>query len=67
MEEQRMIKRHVLSQPFAFWLIQEFLSGDDEGLEELRPIGDKEFYAILAMLLAAVAAIALTIGPFSIV
>ncbi len=62
-----MIKRQVLSQPFAFWLVQEVLSGEEETLEELKPIADKEFYAILAMLLAAIATIALTIGPFSIV
>ncbi len=62
-----MIRRQLLSQPFAFWLIQEFLSGEEETLEELTPIGDKEFYSILALLLAAVAVIALTISPFSIV
>ncbi len=61
-----MIKRHVISEPFAFWLVREFLSGDAESLENLEPIGNKEFYSILAMLLAGVAAIAFTIGPFSI-
>ena len=62
-----MIKRQVISEPFAFWLIREFLSDEEEGWEELKPIGNKEFYSILAMLVAAVAVIALTIGPLSIV
>jgi hypothetical protein len=61
-----MIKRQVLSEPFAFWLIREFLSGEEESFDELKPIGGREFYSVLAMLLAAVAVIALTIGPLSI-
>ncbi len=62
-----MIKRQAISEPFAFWLIREFLGGEEESFEELTPVSDKEFYSILAMLVAAIAAIALTIGPFSIV
>ncbi len=41
------------------------LSGEDES-EDLLPIGDTEFYATLAMLIAGVAVLALTIGPFAI-
>ncbi len=53
-------------EPFAFWLVRQFLSSPDEELEDLKPVDDKEFYSILGMLLAGLAAIALTIGPFAI-
>jgi hypothetical protein len=61
-----MIKRNVFSEPFAFWLTREFLATEEDQAEDLRPIGDKEFYSTLAMLVAGIVVLALTIGPFAI-
>jgi hypothetical protein len=62
----KMIKRQSIQEPFAFWLVRAFLPSEEDVSEDLRPISDKEFYAVLAMLIAGVAALALTIGPFAI-
>jgi hypothetical protein len=60
-----MIKRQSIQEPFAFWLIREFLTSEEDAAEELRPITNREFYSILAMLVAGVAVLGLTIGPFA--
>lgn len=60
-----MIKRQSIQEPFAFWLIREFMASKEDASEDLRPISNREFYSILAMLVAGVAALALTIGPFA--
>ena len=54
-------------EPFLFGLIREIFGDEEEQVEDLKPIEDKEFYAILGMLLAGVLVLALTIGPFAIV
>jgi hypothetical protein len=61
-----MIKRNAYQEPFAFRLVREFLTTEEDQAEDLRPIGNKEFYTTLAMLVAGVAVLALTIGPFAI-
>ncbi len=63
---EAMINRQSVQEPFAFWLIREFLASDENGLEDLQPIDDKEFYSVLAMLITGVVVLALTIGPFAI-
>ncbi len=54
------------SQSFGLSLTDLFLGGDEDQFEELRPISGKEFYSALAILVAGLAAIALTIGPLGI-
>jgi hypothetical protein len=61
-----MINRQSIRDPFAFWLSQEFLAVDEHESEDLKPIGDKEFYSVLAMLVTGVVVLALTIGPIAI-
>lgn len=39
--------------PFAFWLVKNFLSAEEEQAEESTPISNNEFY--LSMVLIAVA------------
>ena len=66
MKGEPMINRQTVPEPFAFWLIREFLTSDEDASEDLKPIEDKEFYSMLGMLIAGVAVLALTIGPFAI-
>jgi hypothetical protein len=66
MKGKPMIIRQTVPEPFAFWLIREFLTSDEDKSEDLQPIDNKEFYSVLAMLIAGVAVLALTIGPFAI-
>ena len=42
-----------MQQPFPFWLLEEFCSGDTFSEDELRPISDREFYAWMGILSAA--------------
>ena len=35
--------------------------------DDLKTVTDKEFYSVLALVVAGIAVIALTIGPFSII
>ena len=62
-----MINPQSVSEPFSFWFIREFLTSENDRTEETKPIDDKEFYSVLAMLFAGVVILALTIGPFAIV
>jgi hypothetical protein len=62
-----MINRQSVQEPFAFWLIREFLMSKTDESEELRPIDDKEFYSAMALMTAGVLVLALTIGPFALI
>jgi hypothetical protein len=62
-----MINRQSVQEPFAFWLIRECLMSKTDESEELRPIDDKEFYSVMALLAAGVLVLALTIGPFALI
>jgi len=62
-----MVRRHSVAQPLAFRLIEEFFISDDDEFEESKPISNKEFYSILAMLIVGVVVLAVTIGPFALV
>jgi len=66
MKGEPMINRQTVPEPFAFWVIREFITSDEAASEDLKPIDSKEFYSVLAMLIAGVAVLALTIGPFAI-
>ena len=61
------MSRQVIQERFAFWLVREFLTSEDEQFTNLEPISNKEFYSVLGLLIAGVAVLALTIGPFAIV
>jgi hypothetical protein len=62
-----MIRQQSVPRPFAIRLVREFLISDDEQFEELEPIGDREFYSILAMLIVGVVLLALTIGAIAVI
>jgi hypothetical protein len=66
MKGEPMINRQSIPEPFAFWLIREFLTSHEYESEDLKPIDNKEFYSVLAMLIAGIAVLAVTIGPFAI-
>ncbi len=67
MEREEMIRQQSVPEPFALQLVRDFLISDDGQFEEVEPIGDKEFYSILAMLIAGVVLLALTIGPIAVI
>ena len=54
------------SQTSGLSLTHLFEGADEDHFEDLRPIEDRQFYSILAILVAGLAAIALTIGPLAI-
>jgi hypothetical protein len=60
-----MMRQESAPGSFGPWFAQQFLATDDDRFDDLRPIGDKEFYGALGILFAGVAAIALTIGPLA--
>jgi len=62
-----MIQRQSVPAPFSFRMIREFLVSDEELFGEMKPIGNREFYTILAMVIGAVLLLAVTIGPLAIV
>lgn len=61
-----MIQQQSTAEHFAFWLVRTFLASAEDQSEDMRPISDKEFFAVLAMLIGGVLLLALTIGPFGI-
>ena len=61
-----MIRRQSIQQPSWWELVRESFISDDDQFDELKPIGDKEFYSVLAILVAGVVLLALTIGPIAI-
>lgn len=42
-----------LHEPFAFWLVRQFIPAEDVCKEDIRPISDREFYGIMVMIIAA--------------
>ena len=54
------------SQASGLSLTRLFEGAGEDHFEDLRPIEDKQFYSVLAILVAGLAAIALTIGPLAI-
>ena len=47
------LEKRNIQQPFLFWLIDEFTSGDQTLDEEIRPISDREFFHWMGILSVA--------------
>lgn len=52
-------------EPFAFWLVRQFLEPDDDTSKESDGLSDGELYSNFAFIVIALAILALTVGPFS--
>ena len=39
-------------EPFAFWLVNQFLEAEDSSEENTQPISNREFYTIFAVIIA---------------
>ncbi len=57
---------HSPREPFLFSLIRDVLFSEEDQHEDLQPVGDREFYSILTILIAGLAIMAFTIGPLAI-
>ncbi len=42
-----------LQEPFAFWLIQQFLPPIEDQEEDVQPISNYEFYSVMAIIVVA--------------
>jgi hypothetical protein len=42
-----------LQEPFAFWLVRQFLIAEEDLKEDFEPISNREFFSILSMIIAA--------------
>jgi hypothetical protein len=38
------------TEPFAFWLTQQFLPIEDNSEEDIQPIGNREFFCIICII-----------------
>lgn len=65
LEEEMLLQRNHMQRPFVFWLIQELFSGDQPFEEELRPLGDREFYTWMAMIGGALLVYAVVFRSFA--
>jgi hypothetical protein len=52
-------------EPFAFWLVRQFLEPDEDGRSESEGISDRELYSTFAFVIITLSILALTVGPFS--
>jgi hypothetical protein len=48
-----ILQKNQLEEPFMFWLIRELFATDHGVEEELKPIGNREFYVWMVLLSAA--------------
>lgn len=62
-----MIPQQSLQGSLSLRLIREFFVSDDDQFGALKPISNREFYSVLAMLIAGLALLAVTIGPLKII
>ena len=60
------VSRHKNEEPFAFWLVNTFLSSQETPDGELGPISNQEFLAVSALILVAFCLFALFVVPFEI-
>ena len=47
------LPNRISQQPFLFWLIDEFASGEQVTEEEVQPISDREFFLWMGILSVA--------------
>ncbi len=65
LEGDMLPQRNQMEQPFVFWLIQELFSGDQLIEEEIRPLGDREFYTWMALIGGALLVYAVAFRVFA--
>ncbi len=58
-------QRNPAEQPFMFWLIQELFSKGDSLEEETKPIGDREFYTMIALIVGSLLAYGVIFHSFT--
>ena len=44
---------NTMDSPFMFWLIKEVFSSGQEAEEEMIPIGDREFFSLMTLVVGA--------------
>jgi hypothetical protein len=42
-----------IQEPFAFWLVRQFLITEERQKEDIKPISNRELFSILSMIIAA--------------
>jgi len=40
-------------EPFAFWLVRQFLTTEENQKKDIRPVGNHELFSIFGMIIAA--------------
>jgi hypothetical protein len=60
-----MPNKREVREPFLFQLAQQLLEADEDRPEGSDGLTDKELYSTFAFIVAAVAFLVLTVGPFS--
>jgi len=60
-----MQKQPEEKEPFAFWLVRQFLEPDEQSPDPADGLTDRELYSTFAFIVITLAIFALTIGPFS--
>ncbi len=60
-----LFQRNLAEQPFMFWLIQELFSDDDNFEEETKPINDREFYTMMALIVGSLLAYGVIFHSFA--
>lgn len=58
-------QRNSAEQPFMFWLIQELFSKDESFEEETKPISDREFYTLMALIVGSLLAYGVIFHSFA--
>jgi len=53
-----------LQEPFAFWLVQQFIPAVEDQEEDFQPINNLEFYSIMAMIAAALVVLKIVFHGF---
>jgi len=59
------LQRNPAEQPFMFWLIQEMFSDGDSLEEETKPISNREFYTMMALIVGSLLAYGVIFHSFA--
>ncbi len=58
-------QRNPAERPFMFWLIHELFLKDEGFQEEAKPISDREFYTLMAMICGSLLAYGVIFHSFA--
>jgi hypothetical protein len=53
-KDKKMNTYPKLQEPFAFWLVQQFLPAAKDLEEDVQPINNREFYSIMSMIVVVI-------------